>query len=676
VSVRAQTPRILGGHPLEKDERGRLKTRIGTVFPKDNVLVTLPGMIHAMQREAHLDLLDEERRARRQPPLNREERSAVWNEAVDLIMEQERSEASADDRGQPKIEDQILIRPDPDCMPLAFAADELLRELDPPVAVHQVRFQAVRNAQVHDAVKRRGQCWRITPLPTSPGQMQQMIAASKTGIAGPDIYYFNKTTGTRLLTCQEFARLAELGPDALRRQLTEIQEFSDKLNRLGNPEVGFFLAGEGFSKRDLAGYDFARLSDDELAAAHQELAANFRQAVPADLRQDDLDNEAWRSRLFAALIGERDEVVPEETLLGLSSEFFMQIEWLPGARIESGELLLDPCFHDRTGVPQRHRPYDENTLGFIVNFIREFGSLEYVNIGRVISSLSRRRELQGRRDVYIAVLREPGASGEIVKIIRMQKRGVREHLDDGKDLLQAMIQSDEYTEYVLDRRLACRQLGMNLTQRILARKISETYFGQQTRYHGITILSPYFERDYIPGMATDKIPASRFENAAYAVRFASLLGRAAAANLIVGRCDNAGRVVFDDGDEVVVETPDGLPGEIVLSDQMGTFNNFTSPLTEFAADYAKPVNSRVRFLTRPAEFAAAYLEGFREHFTQIQQEYRKRRSAFDALFRHRLWAPGPYIALRWVEVLRRLDATDPRELTERIREYLNLGSGR
>ena len=50
--------RIIGVHPLEKDDAGRLKTRTGTVFPQDRVLVTLPGISHMMQREAYLDVLN------------------------------------------------------------------------------------------------------------------------------------------------------------------------------------------------------------------------------------------------------------------------------------------------------------------------------------------------------------------------------------------------------------------------------------------------------------------------------------------------------------------------------------------------------------------------------------------------------------------------------------------
>lgn len=665
------TPRLIGEHPLAKDEDGRLKTRIGTVFPKDKILVTLPGMSHMMLRDAYLNLLDEERSGRGEPPLSSQQRTAKWFEAVDLIMEQDRDEETLAGEGEPDVEDRVLIRPDPEQMPLAFAADELLRELDPPVAVWQIRFQAVRNAQVRHAIKLRGQCWRITPLPQSTEQMKQMIAAAKTKLGGRDIYYYNKTTGTRLLTCHQFERLGEYGTDELRQHLMEIQRFCREMNSQGNPEIGFFEVGGGFSKQDFTGYDFSNLKPDELTATHQALAAKFHSVVPADLCPDVLDDETWRSKMFAALISERDEVVSEETMLGLSSEFFMQIEWLPGSCIENGELLVDPCFHELAGAPEHKRPCDEKALGFIFNSIREFGSLEYVNIGRVIGSMSRGRRPEGRRDVYIAVLKIPDDDREIVKIIRMQKRGVREHLDDGQDLLQAVLKSDGYTEYVLDRRLACRQLGMNLTQRILARKVSETYQGKQTRYHGLDILSPYFERDYISGVATDKIPPSRFQRNGYARRFGTLLGQAAAPNLIVGRCGRDGSVVFDDGDELVVETADGLPDAIVLADQMGTFSNCTTPLADFAQGYADPVNNRLEVVPDPAEFAAAYLDGLLTQVLQIQEHYGSCRNAFEALFCHRRLGPGSNIALRWVEILRRLDQTDARKLTEQIRAHLN-----
>ena len=51
-------------------------------------------------------------------------------------------------------------------------------------------------------------------------------------------------------------------------------------------------------------------------------------------------------------------------------------------------------------------------------------------------------------------------------------------------------------------------------------RISETYLGNRWDHRGIPISSPYFERDYIPGIASDKLPSSRFKNPAYATAFA------------------------------------------------------------------------------------------------------------------------------------------------------------
>ena len=183
---------------------------------------------------------------------------------------------------------------------------------------------------------------------------------------------------------------------------------------------------------------------------------------------------------------------------------------------------------------------DEKPQKFIFNFVREYGDLEYVNIGRVIGSLSRRPAFYGRRGVYIAVLKLSGQQQrKSCSIIRMQKYGVREYLDDGRQLLDAMIRSEEYTEYILDRRLGCRQLGMNLPTRVTAKRISERYVSVERR-SSFVIWSPYFERDYIRGIATDKVPPCRFEDEEFALRFARLLGRAAAPNMIVGRCDLGG----------------------------------------------------------------------------------------------------------------------------------------
>ncbi|NUQ66474.1 MAG: hypothetical protein HUU20_28770 [Pirellulales bacterium] len=626
------------------------------MFPSHRVVVTLPG-IHATQRLAYLELLNEEREQQGRSPLSRHEQSELWDESVDLIFDP----------------DAILIRPDPARMQLAFQADEVLQEI---VSKYRIRFLYALNEQVRDAVKRRGECWRVSPLPRSAAEMRQMVASSRIAIAGREIYYYNRVTGTRFLTWDEFDRLGMLEDAELQKHLVEIADFSARTNPHGSPEIAFFVAGKRFSKADFARYDFRAIAPELLHQAFDDLRAAFHEAVPPELRRDDPNDVVWRNRMCAALIGREEDVVSEETLLGLSPEFYMQIEWLPGGRIEEGELIFDPIFEEPSHSGRSADVFglcDDKARKFIFNFVREHGDLEYVNIGRVINSLSRRRpQDRGRRDVYIAQIKLRDVEKEIISILRMQKWGMREHLDQGKSLLDAMIESEEYTEYILDRRLGCKQLGMNLPSRVTARKISERYQGAQTGCNGITIWSPYFERDYIHGIATDKTPQHKFQSDRYAFEFARLLGAAAAPNLIVGRCDLAMRVLFDDGDEVIVEDAAGMPRELVVADQTGTFCDYLRDLQAVAQEYAVPVNRRLELVSDREGFARIYLTAFLKRFSNIQREYRKRRRAFDTLFKHRRRDEAGSFAYRWEKVLERLDRADPREIQERIRDSLDV----
>jgi hypothetical protein len=643
---------IIGEHPLVKGPHGRLKSRIGTLFPGTGALVTLPG-IHATQRRAYLDLLNRTRLESSQEPLSREQEAAVWDRAVDLIME----------------DDAILIRPNPDQMRLAFLADELLQDLVPK---HKIRFLHVLNKKVRAAIKRRGECWRIHPLPKSNEEMERMIAASRIGIGGREIYYYNKSSGTRLLTFYGFTQLGAMNDDDLRAHLLEIREFSARVSVQGNPEVDFFMTKQSFSKTSFADYDFRALDPDQLWTAYRKLNRDFRAAVPPEYRWDDLRNVAWRNRMFASLIGEEGEAVSEEMLLGLSPEFFMRIQWLPGGRIEEGELIYDSIFEQTEGTqdPELQRLRDENSRGFIYNLVREFDDVEYVNVGWVVESLALRPASDGRRGVYIAEFKRRGSDQETVSIIRMQKWGVREHLNDGLTLAHATYLSDAYTEYVLDRWTACRHLGMNLPTRATARKISEKYTGTNWDFLGVEILSTYFERDYIRGIATDKLPRHRLQNRDFALALARLLGDAAATNMIVGRCSPGRDVLFDDGDEVLLEDESGMPARIVVADQTGNFVDYEGDLADSAPAYAEPINRRAEHLPDAAEFTRVYLDAFVERFEATQANYRERRKAFDSLFRHRPWDENGSIAFRWQKVLCRLDRADPKALRQIIRDHV------
>jgi hypothetical protein len=226
-------------------------------------------------------------------------------------------------------------------------------------------------------------------------------------------------------------------------------------------------------------------------------------------------------------------------------------------------------------------------------------------------------------------------------------------------------------DYWLDRRLGCRQLGMNLLTRVMMRHLAEEYAGTAGWYRGRIIHTTYFERDYVEGFASDKVAMEKLARPEYAMRLAALLGKAAASNMIVGRAlAPCVRPVFDDGDEVIREGEDGLPAEILISDHSGAFAEYKNPLDAFAEHYARPVNSRAKLLSNGESFARAYLSGLRERFVHIQDDYRKRRRAFDTLFKHCKYDTGGSFAFRWERILRRLDQTDAEALMQAVRIHI------
>ena len=574
----------------------------------------------------------------------------MWDQSVDLVIEED---------------DVVLIRPDPLNMAVAFEADEVLQDMLPK---DRIRFLNASNSHVREAIKRCGECWRISPLPRSTEDMKRLIEKAPIAIGGNPIYYYNAGSGSRLLTYQAFANLASLDERAIRLHLREIQRFSVGKNRLGNPEVAFFNAGPSFNAEVFAPYDFEGPSREQLMSAFGALRLRFRTAVPPAFLRDDIDNPEWRAAMYTALVDRPEELVPEETLLGLAPEFWMHIDWLPGARLENGELIFDSVFEDSrggAGPTRAGRICDEKVRGFIFNFLREYDDLEYINVGCVVEPLGRGRAQEGRRGVYIAEMKQRGIDRPIVRVIRMQKWGAREHLNDGRSLLYAIMESENYTEYVLDRRLACRQLGMNVPPKITARKVLERTSGHPECPGGL-IWSAYFERDYVPGVATDKIPSARLEDPEFALALARLLGAAAAVNLIVARADGNG-VLFDDGDEVIPPGDDPQPRELIVTDPTGAFVAFRQNILDVVPLYAKPVSNRVRDLPDARAFAEAYVNAFRQRFSEIQQEYRKRKRAFDTLFQDRPWDEGGSLACRWARMLKQLDQADPAELEARLR---------
>ena len=160
-----------------KTPNGKLKSRIATVFPFGNTIVTLPG-IHATQRMALSSICW---------------RGSGWSRACDPL-EPGRGSQRVAELGRPDHggrHDPDPARPGqhgPCVSGRRVAASSWFRSTG-------CKFLLVRNEQVRAAIKQRGECWRISPLPKTPDEMKQMIAASRIAIRGDELYYYSKADG-------------------------------------------------------------------------------------------------------------------------------------------------------------------------------------------------------------------------------------------------------------------------------------------------------------------------------------------------------------------------------------------------------------------------------------------------------------------------------------------------
>jgi hypothetical protein len=452
-------------------------------------------------------------------------------------------------------------------------------------------------------------------------------------------------------------------------------EYAARRNRFWYPEIDIFPTGCAFTRQAFEALNAANLPISALRAAYRKLLDTFRAALPAELRDESDANIEWRNRMCSALTQQPNAVDAEELIQDISPEFYRQIEWLPGCRIVKGELIFDPVCDESDVYPEDidlKALCDPRAKAVIFNYLREYNTIEYINIGRIGHSLSTRAPVSHRAPVYIVQVKEAGKTKPDLRILRFQKWGVKEHLDDGKDLLRAVMEAMDYTDYILDRRLGCQQLGMNLPPRLATGRIAETYNGHNEAYRGARFWSVYFERAYVSGCATDKIMPDRYADPAFNRRLARLLGEAAAVNCIVGRANVELQVMFDDGDEVIRMDADGLPEHLIISDHTGSFSQYDIRLERDADAYAGPVNRRAAHMPNAKEVAALYLEAFQQRFEQVQQEYRRRKTAFDSLFKHRPLDRKGSIAYRWQCVLARLDTTDAAELCATIRSHMEV----
>ena len=643
--------KILGERIFAKDAEGRPVSRIGTMFFKTPGLVT-KATVHAMQRMMWLDEVNAGRAAEGLPPMTPEEEDDELSQSVDLIF----------------TDDTVLIRPDPERMDLAIRADEALRTM---VSKRQIRYLNTHSVKVRSALCERGENWRMARHPISQDDMTALIDRSRVAIACLPVYFYNGATGTRFITAGGYAEVAKLPDAEYRRQVKEVVDGLNKRNRLGQPEVDIFPATTPIEvKKALKGLAVDELSDPELRRAVDKISTDWRVSLPAELREESTANYDWRNAMCQTITRQPNETAADERELvsGIAAEFYRQIEWLPGARIDDGEVIFDEIYDEaaRTQDPELLALCDSRAKALIFNLTRVFGAIDFINIGRIARSLARRPTRRRRGSVYIIQYRDTGSAKAKMMMLRFQKWGVAERLDEGKDLMQSMLESDEYSDYILDRRLMCRQLGMNLPKRIGFGHFTEKYHGHN-QYNGITVRTACLVRPYVRGTATDKIPHARYRNPAFALRFAKLLGEAAAVDMIVGRrSSETNELLFDHNYEMLKCGADGLPESIKVTDHAGSFVNYEKELDEFVCDYAEAALSRRDLVPDFAAFASTYAAALAGKVAEVQSSYRARRPAFDGLFADRPFDTNGSGAYRWSRALARLDRADPEALKAKL----------
>ncbi len=379
---------------------------------------------------------------------------------------------------------------------------------------------------------------------------------------------------------------------------------------------------------------------------------------------------------ISTLFLEGNESETEHVLSGLSPEFFMQVEWLPGGRFEEGEFLFDSLFDEAASHPEDKellRLCDPRAKGIIFNLIREEGDLEYVNVGCVPESLSiDRPQKEGRRGVYLVEFHSRSERAPIKRFIRLQKWGIWEHLDEGKDLLQSIKESDDYTDYWLDRRLGCRQLGMNMTHRVAMRRLSEIYHGKQRP---------------VPGRADSNHLLRAGVSARHCHRQGAD-GEVCPARLRAeaGEPAGPGRRLEHDC-RAAPSTPARARRLMMATRWCGRATMGSRRKSWWATTAARLVITSCPWKPPPLTMPGQSISGtmscpirkrsppptwtpFAQHFLHIQGDYRKRRRAFDTLFKHCKYDDGGSFAFRWECVLRRLDQTNADALVEAVRRQI------
>ncbi|MFH1070785.1 MAG: hypothetical protein V1794_14305 [Candidatus Glassbacteria bacterium] len=641
---------LYGPHPLERDSEGRLKYHMADVFPDYGCLIVGRGLHVTLA----LDFIAEYAKTTG-GELSDQQQQAIYDDLVALIL-----------RGE-----HLMVRSIPDEMEKCFRSAELLEVVVP---AEMIRFTGRRDPKVREAFKLRGESWKMTPRYFTVEQIIGQLNLSMVSVATENRYYYKVESGGRLLTIEKLAAIGEALEDReqFRGRILEIVDLYHRRNKNYVREMDFFAVDEkkfDFSRFEkLAAYlrrcrGWGGTQKKRARTLFGRALENLRQAVPAELHRDDPQNPTWRNRIYSEL----NDIPPtEESILGISAEFNMNILWLPGCRISDGKAVKD-------------RHIEEAVSRLIDDFFRFYGPLEYINLGRLMRSQSTKRAAGSYREVFIAVLRQKGRDTEQIRILRKVWRNVLYFLNRGFALDKANRLADGYLEYTFDRREILSLLGCDTPP--------VTNLSRSEDLPGIgTVNISFFNRPYIEGLATDKVSEYYYQHEGFVRKMAWLLGYEAGLNMIVGRSEqDSGIVYFGDGDEMFQFGADKMvPVNLVLADYTGAFADVVSPLEKFIPQYVDYLKELLTKIGVPGwgpaqalEVGDAFIEAVGRRILDTRQmltEFGEVREKIERMAASRDPEVNP-IRVKWDKSFIRLQALDVPAFLQLFRSLLRRRMG-
>lgn len=391
-----------------------------------------------------------------------------------------------------------------------------------------------------------------------------------------------------------------------------------------------------------------------------------------------------------ALLPHQDYIVvtPEEVDGEVESVQTFQVKNVPKGKVVWRYWVFD----EQTDPP---------TKDLLNDLLREHPNLRYAYVCSVPESRSRRDMLAADIKVFGAPEREvkiPVYMAEGGPEVKLLDRLVKSHagvfLRQGLPLEHAIATARAY-EFNLGDRVACIQ-QLCPSAGVPDWEIYHTHMevpavGRVPIAHGI--------REYIDGPPTNRMPLDRYNSTRFVESLLGCKGRIAAVNMVIGR------ILFDDGDEVVsVRDKKGSPTQLRLVDPTTSFRDVDTPLRDsvglyscaLAGDLVKYYLTMGRW-SRPLWGASRLLhtvgsrfyDAFEREFVDVQGHYRSKRHFFDTLVEERVnrdvaaaTVLGDDVAVdarlnpaydewdmrsKWPRVLKRLDESNVGEIVDAMR---------